>query len=83
VNAFIGLLGLILGAGLVLMVVRSLKAGGGLPHGSRGGDGSGEFRREDNPLMYWVMFLVYGAGGLGLTGYSVLVLVGRIKPVAG
>ena len=82
-NAFMGLLGLVLGVGLIVMVVRSLKEGGGLPHGSKGGDGSGEFRRDDNPLMYWVMFLLYGAGGLGLTGYSLLVLVGRIKPIAG
>ncbi len=82
-NVFIGFLGLILGVCMVVMVVRSLKHGRGLPHGSKGGDGSGEFRRDDNPVMYWVMFLIYGAGGLGLTAYSLLVLVGRIKPVAG
>jgi hypothetical protein len=82
-NAFMGLLGLTLGVCMVIMVLRSLKTGGGLPHGSKGGDGTGEFRRDDHPLMYWVMFLVYGAGGLGITGYSLLVLIGRIKPVAG
>ncbi len=77
---FQGLLFLFFGVGLLIIVVRSLDSGW-LPCGPNGLKGRLEFRRNENPFMYWVMFAVYGIAGIWLTLFAVAVLLGRAAPL--
>jgi hypothetical protein len=72
---FQGLLFLFFGVGLLLVAYQSL-ARGWLPFGSRGLSGRLEFRRSENPFLYWLAFALYIAAGLALAIYSIRVLAG-------
>ncbi len=71
---------LVLGVGVLAIALRSL-ATGWLPCGPRGLDGRVEFRRDDQPGLYWLMFAVYAAGGLAVAIYSLGVLLGTNPPL--
>jgi hypothetical protein len=77
---FQGVLFLVLGAGLLLMVWRSLKSGW-LPCGPNGLRGRLEFTREDQPAGFWLMFVLYGLGGLWLVVFSLRLLAGLAEPL--
>jgi hypothetical protein len=71
---------LIFGFGLLGVCYQSLSRGS-LPCGPNGLRGRTEFRRRDQPLLYWMMFAVYGAGGLWLIVYALRLLSGTTTPL--
>lgn len=77
---FQGLLFLFFGVGLLAVDYQSLSKGW-LPCGPNGLQGRLEFRRDDQPLAYWVMFALYGAGGLWLTAFALRLLAGSADPL--
>lgn len=77
---FQGILFLILGGGLLLIVWRSLESGW-LPCGPNGLKGRLEFTREHQPLQYWLMFFLYGAGGLWMVIFALRLLAGVAEPL--
>lgn len=70
----------IFGFGLIGVCYRSLSRGS-LPCGPNGLKGRTEFSRRDQPLLYWLMFAVYGAGGLWLIVYALRLLSGAATPL--
>ena len=54
---------------------------GSLPCGPNGLKGRTEFRPKDQPLLYRLMFAVYGAGGLWLIVHAVRLLTGTATPL--
>ena len=78
---FQGLLFLFLGVGLLLIDYRALSTGW-LPCGSNGFKGSLEFRKNEQPVGFWLMFLLYGAGGLWLVGFALQLFTGHAAPLA-
>ena len=77
-----GVFFLIFGVGLIGVALQSLGTGV-LPAGSKGLDGRTEFSRSQEPIRYWLMFALYGGGGVCLTLYALLLLTGRAAPLAG
>jgi hypothetical protein len=77
---FQGLLFLILGVGLIVVAMRSL-ASGWLPCGPNGLKGRLEFRRNERPVLYWLMFVVYGVAGFWLAIFALWVLLGTVPPL--
>jgi len=75
-----GLLFLFFGVGLLIMDWQSL-AKGWLPCGPNGLKGRLEFRRDEQPLAFWLMFAVYGAGGMWLTVFALRLLAGNAEPL--
>ncbi|MCW5582130.1 MAG: hypothetical protein KIS72_12385 [Luteimonas sp.] len=75
-----GLLFLFFGVGLLWVDYRSLSRGW-LPCGPNGFRGRVEFHRDRQPLGYWLMFVVYGAAGLWLTGFAIGLLLGWAQPL--
>lgn len=75
-----GLLFLFLGIGLLVVDYRSLSRGW-LPCGPNGFKGRLEFRRAEQPLLYWLMFIVYGVAGVYLTVFAVRLLIGGVEPL--
>jgi hypothetical protein len=75
-----GLLFLVFGLGLLLVDYRSL-ARGCLPCGSNGLGGRLEFRKDRQPMMYWVLFALYAVAGLALTILALRVLAGIAAPL--
>jgi hypothetical protein len=71
---------LIFGVGLLAVDYQSL-AKGSLPCGPNGLKGRVEFSRRDQPALYWLMFAVYGAGGLWLIVTAVRLLTGAATPL--
>jgi hypothetical protein len=59
------LLFVLFGAGLLLVDYQALR-NGWLPCSSNGFKGRLEFRKHEQPVGFWVMFVLYGAGGLWL-----------------
>ncbi len=76
---FQGILFSILGAGLLIVDWRSLTSGR-LPCG-HGLMGRVEFTRTDEPLGYWLMFILYGVGGAWLVIFSLRLLAGTAEPL--
>jgi hypothetical protein len=72
---FQGVLFLVLGVGLLFVVYQSLSRGF-LPCGPKGLSGRLEFRKDEQPLAFWLLFLLYAAAGLALTIFAVRVLTG-------
>ncbi len=70
---------LIFGFGLLGVDFQSLSKGS-LPCGPNGLRGRAEFSRRDQPFLYWLMFAVYGAGGLWLIVYALRLLSGAVAP---
>lgn len=77
---FQGLLFLFFGAGLLLVDYQSLSRGS-LPCGPKGFSGRLEFRRNEQPFLFWLMFVLYGAAGVALTVFAALLLLGRATPL--
>ena len=77
---FQGSLLLVLGYGLLIVVYQSL-AKGWLPCGPNGFNGRVEFRMDEQPLRYWLMFAVYCAGGLWCVFTAFGVLSGHLEPL--
>lgn len=77
---FQGTLLVILGLGLSVIVYRSLDTGW-LPCGPNGITKRLEFRRDEQPFAYWLMFAGYGLGGLWLLTFGLRLLVGQAEPL--
>ncbi len=77
---FQGLLFLVLGIGLLFVVYQSLSRGF-LPCGPKGLSGRLEFRRDEEPLLFWLLFLLYALAGLALAIFAVRVLAGSAAPL--
>lgn len=77
---FQGAMFLLLGLGLLIMDWRSLKSGW-LPCGPNGLKGRLRFARDSQPLGYWLMFVLYGAGGAWLAIFSLRLLAGVVEPL--
>lgn len=77
---FQGLLLLFFGVGLLVVDYQSL-ARGWLPCGPNGLKGRLEFRRDEQPLGYWLMFIVYGAGGIWCLFAGIGILMGWAEPL--
>lgn len=71
---------LIFGLGPLGICYQSLSKGS-LPCGPNGLKGRVEFSRGDQPFLYWMMFAVYGAGGLWLIVYALRLLSGTTTPL--
>lgn len=79
-HIFQGLLFLFFGIGLLLVVYQSLSRGW-LPCGPNGLKGRVGFHRSEQPLLYWLMFIVYGSAGIALTIFAVRLLFGDAEPL--
>lgn len=77
---FQGLFLLVLGAGLLIMIYRSLE-GGWLPNGSKGFQQGNGVSREDQPFGYWIMFILYGGAGVWAVITAVQILTGHMQPL--
>lgn len=77
---FQGLFVLFFGAGLLLIVYQSLSRGW-LPLGPNGLKGRLEFRRDDQPILFWLLFLAYAAAGLVLGVFALRLLGGNAVPL--
>ena len=75
-----GLLFLFFGVGLLWVDYRALRIGW-LPCGPNGLRGRLEFRRDEQPAGFWVMFVVYGVGGLWLLVFALRLLAGQAEPL--
>lgn len=75
-----GLVFLFFGIGLLVIDWQSLEKGW-LPCGTNGLKGRLEFHRAEQPAAYWLMFVVYGAGGLWLVGFALRLLFGLAEPL--
>ncbi|MBN9463376.1 MAG: hypothetical protein J0H00_19375 [Burkholderiales bacterium] len=79
-STFQGLLFLLFGASLLWMDYRALRSGW-LPCGPNGFRGRLEFRKNEQPVRFWVMFALYGAGGLWLLVLALQLLAGQAAPL--
>ena len=77
---FQGLLLLFFGVGLVLVAYQSLGRGW-LPFGPNGVKGRLEFRREEQPLLFWLAFGAYATAGFALVIFAARVLSGNAAPL--
>ncbi len=77
---FQGVLFLFFGIGLLVVDYQSLSKGW-LPCGPNGLKGRLEFHRDEQPFSFWLMFALYGAGGLWLTGLAVRLFAGLAEPL--
>jgi hypothetical protein len=73
-----GVLLLVLGVGLLIVDYRALSRGR-LPCG-RGLTGL-EFRRGEQPLGFWLMFVVYGVAGAWLAVFALRLFAGQVEPL--
>lgn len=78
--AFQGIFFLVLGIGLLAVDWQSLSKGW-LPCGPNGLKGRREFHRADEPLGYWVMFLLYAAGGVTMIVFALRLFAGHAEPL--
>jgi hypothetical protein len=79
-ETFQGVLFLVLGVGLLFVVYQSLSRGF-LPCGPKGLSGRLEFRKDEQPLLFWLLFLLYASAGIALTIFAVRVLAGSAAPL--
>ncbi len=77
---FQGLLFLFFAAGLLLVDYQALRSGW-LSCGPNGFKGRLEFRKDERPVGFWLMFVLYGAGGLWLLVFALRLLVGQVEPL--
>ena len=77
---FQGLMLSFFGVGLLLVDYRALRCGW-LPCGSNGFKGPLELHRDEQPAGFWLMFVVYGAGGLWLLVLGARILTGHAEPL--
>lgn len=79
-SIFQGLLFLFLGTGLLRVDYQALRSGS-LRCGPNGFKGRLEFSKSEQPVGFWVMFILYGAGGLWLLALALRLLVGQAAPL--
>lgn len=79
-SIFQGLMFLLLGAGLLRVDYRALRSGS-LPCGPNGFKGRLAFSKSEQPVRFWVMFILYGAGGLWLLAFALQLLAGQAAPL--
>jgi len=77
---FQGVLFLFFGVGLLIVNYRALSSGW-LPCGPNGLKGRLEVQRQIHPLAFWLVFVVYTAGGLALMIYAIRLLAGWALPL--
>lgn len=77
---FQALLFLFFGAGLLLADYRALSRGW-LPCGANGLRGRVEFRKDEQPFGFWLMFVLYASGGIWLLFLAVQLLAGQVAPL--
>lgn len=75
-----GLLFLFFGVGLLWIDYRALHLGW-LPCGPNGFRGRMKFRKDAQPVGFWLMFVVYGGCGLWLTVFALRLLAGQATPL--
>lgn len=79
-SIFLGLLLLHLDAGLLRVDYQALRSGS-LPCCPNGFKGRLAFSRREQPVGFWVMFILYGAGGLWLLALALRLLAGQAAPL--
>ena len=77
---FQGLLFLVFGVGISLVVYQSLSRGR-LPCGPNGLKGRLEFHRDQQPILFWLLFVIYSVAGLVLIVFALRVLTGNAAPL--
>jgi hypothetical protein len=77
---FQGLIFLVFGLGLLIVDCRSLSRGW-LPCGPKGLSGRLEFHKDEQPLLFWLLFVLYAAAGLALTIFALCVIAGSAAPL--
>lgn len=75
-----GLFFLVLGIGILLIAYQSLSRGW-LPFGPNGFKGRLEFRRDEQPQVFWLLFVLYAAAGIALTVFALRLLAGSAAPL--
>lgn len=77
---FQGIFFLILGLGLLGVAYQSL-ARGWLPFGSNGFKGRLEWRRDEQPGLFWLAWALYAAAGLAMALFALGLLLGVGTPL--
>ncbi len=77
---FQGIFFLILGLGLLGVAYQSL-ARGWLPFGSNGFKGRLEWRRDEQPGLFWLAWALYAAAGLAMALFALGLLLGVSTPL--
>lgn len=77
---FQGVFFLVLGVGIVLIVYRS-PSRGWLPMGPKGIAGRLEIRRDRAWLLFWALYLLYGAVGLWMLSFALRLFMGTVEPL--
>ena len=75
-----GLLFLVFGVGILLVVYQSLSRGW-LPCGPNGLKGRLEFHRDKQPILFWLLFVIYSVAGIVLIVFALRVLIGNAAPL--
>lgn len=78
---FQGLFFLVMGLGLAGIAWRSLTHGW-LPFGRKGWNERNEVHRDEQPALYWLLFLAYAGAGIAAALYGLMVLTGKVPPMA-
>lgn len=73
---FMGLLFLIMGVGLVLVAWQGLSKGW-LPNGPNGYKQGTGVKKDENPVGFWIMFIIYAGGGAYVTVLALQTLAGH------
>ncbi len=77
---FQGIFFLVLGLGLLGVAYQSL-ARGWLPFGSNGFKGRLEWRRDEQPGLFWLAWAMYAAAGLVMAVFALGLLLGVSTPL--
>ena len=77
---FQGIFFLILGLGLLGVAYQSL-ARGWLPFGSNGFKGRLEWRRDEQPGLFWLAWATYATAGLAMAVFALGLLLGVSTPL--
>jgi hypothetical protein len=75
-----GIFFLVMGAGLVLVALQGI-ARGWLPNGPKGFKRGEGVSREEQPVGFWLFFLLYSAGGCSVAIYALRLLFGDAAPL--
>lgn len=77
---FQGIFFLVLGLGLLGVAYQSL-ARGWLPFGSNGLKGRLEWRRDEQPALFWLTWALYATAGLVMAVFALGLLLGVSTPL--
>jgi len=77
---FQGIFFLVLGLGLLGVAYQSL-ARGWLPFGSNGLKGRLEWRRKEQPALFWLAWALYAAAGLVMAVFALGLMLGVSTPL--